>query len=249
MSIRDDLTRLVELQSAENARRRLESDLADLPAERERLRKANEVAVAKVARVEQEREESLKERRQLEGELQGAEAQVDKYREQEMMVKRNEELWAIQKEIKAVQEKIDRLESGILEQMEAADQGAEEIEDAKRDAERVAAEVKEEIGRVDGRERELNADLERIRGEIEELRAATGDDALDRFDRIAKMREGVAMAEMAGGGCSQCQVRQRPQLALEVVKMSDLKQCENCKRILFDRDALELPSDMSVGAG
>lgn len=248
MNIREELTRLVALQEAESVRRELEAELASFPAERDRLRRRIAVAEQAVAEAAALGEASVKERRRLEGELQTAEAQIDKYRDQEMRVKRNEELWAVQKEIATVQEKIDGFEHGILEAMEAADGAAAAVAQAKEAQARVAAAVAEDIAEVDRREAKVTGRLAEVGAEIERIRAAADGDALAIFDRVVSVRNGIGVAEMHDGACSACQVHQRPQLALEVQKMQELRQCEHCKRVLYLREALELSSDVSVAS-
>lgn len=248
MSIRDQLRDLVELQVAELDLRRLDTELAALPAERERLRKRIRGAEEAVKAAESEQQESQTARRQLEGELQTAEAKVDKYREQEMLVRRNEELWAIQGEIAGVQKKISGLEEQILEEMEAADTWKERIRDRKQELEAVRAAVDRDLQSVDAREQELRSEREQVIARIDARRQAVDEEILTLYERIRDARAGLGVAEMVDSGCSACQVRQRPQLVVEVNKMAGVRQCGNCKRILFSRDALELPSDVRVAA-
>ena len=70
------------------------------------------------------------------------------------------------------------------------------------------------------------------------IRATIEKRLLGTFDRIAKMRSGVAVARVAMVGpqtaaCSSCNVRLRPQLLSDLRLSREILQCESCKRILF----------------
>lgn len=248
MSIRDQLARLVELQVAELDLRQLEATLAEFPAQRSRLQAEVDQAREFISAAETSRDDSAKHRRTLEGELQAAEARIDKYREQEMQVKTNEQLWAIQGEIRGVQEEVERIETGILEEMERGDAGSRAIEEAKRELKDTEARVAAAIAEVDDRESQVLARAEHDRARIQELREGVGE-LLDPYDRVKSVRAGIGIAEIGpDGNCQACRVRLRPQLVLEAARMDEVCQCENCRRILFSRSALELPDTVQVTA-
>lgn len=246
MSFRDELERLVRLQAAEVQVRDLQAELDGLPAARDECQGRVRAAEAAVKAAEGDRDESSKERRRLDGELQEAEAQVVKYKEQEMMVKTNQQLWAIQDEMKTVGDRIDRTEEAIIERLEAADTHAAAIGQRNEELATAKAETAAEITEIDAREKEIVEKLDHGRGEAEELRAATDPELVSLYDRIAAVRGGIAIAEGVEGRCSACNVRLRPQVWVQVRNVSEAQQCDACKRIVFARDTLSLPSTVSV---
>ena len=256
MNFRDQLAQLIELQSAEIDARALEAELALLPGERNRLELRVATARELVAAAESDRETSLKARHALEVQVQAAEAKVEKYREHEMQVKTNAQLWALQAEMKTEQDKIDELESSILEAMEHSDVRAAQIEERKGELGVTETEVSQEILAVDARRVELES---KQSGELERIAALRGGvdaDLLATYDRICSARAGIGVAEVVDGNCGACNVRLRPQLALQAVNMEQPQQCDNCKRILFSRVALqpssaaelETPSSVEIGS-
>jgi uncharacterized protein len=58
-------------------------------------------------------------------------------------------------------------------------------------------------------------------------------DALEVFERVARGRKGVAMAEARDGLCTVCHVRLRPQVLNEVRRNTSIIQCDSCTRILY----------------
>lgn len=248
MNIRDSLARLVGLQAAEIELRRLEATLATLPAERQALRSQVEAARITVTVAEAAREDGLKQRRRLEGELKDAEAKLDKYREHEMQVKTNEQLWALQGEMRTAAAKISAIETGILEEMERVDVLQRQIDQAKTELANDQRRVAEALAEIDADDARMRAQAAADRQQIAELRLLISD-GLDVYDRIKSARAGIGISEVTeAGNCSACQVRLRPQITVEANKMEGLVQCDNCKRLLVSRSALELPASVQVTA-
>lgn len=247
MSFRDELERLIRLQAAELEVRDLQAELDGLPAAREICRTRVRGAEDAVKAAEDDRAESQKEVRRLEGELQEAEAQVVKYKEQEMMVKTNQQLWAIQDEMKMVGDRIARTEEAIIEQLEAADTHSAAIGHRNEELAVAKTETAAEISEIDGDEKELGDKLELARRETQELRVEIDPELISLYDRIAAVRGGVAIAEGVDGRCTACNVRLRPQVWVQVRNVSQAQQCDACKRIVFARAVLSLPSSVTVG--
>ncbi len=237
---------MASLQDAELRLGQIEAELATLPAERSARQQRIAEAKAIIEAAEAERDESLKRHRALEGELQDVEAKVDKFRETEMLVKTNTQLWAVQAEISQAQKAGGRIETKILEEMERADQMESDIGQRVTDLDEAERVTRSEIEDIDKRQAELEVDRDGLLKDVEELRS-TLDAALHAlYERVKARRHGVAIGEASEGTCMACNVRLRPQLWLEVLNMEAPVQCDNCQRILFARDALELPSSIKV---
>ena len=247
MSFRDELERIVRLQAAELEVRDLQAELDGLPAARDVCQGRVRAADAAVKAAEGDRDDSQKEHRRQEGELQEAEAQIIKYKEQEMLVKTNQQLWAIQDEMKTVGDKIGNIEVAIIERLEAADTLAAAIAARNEDLAKSKSETAVEIAKIDAHEKVLSGKLEVSRGEVQALRTETDPELVTLYDRIAAVRGGIAVAEGVQGRCTACNVRLRPQIWVEVLNVSEAQQCDACKRLVFSRDALTLPSSVSVG--
>ena len=247
MSFRDELERIVRLQAAELEVRDLQAELEGLPAVRDDRQGRVRAAEAAVQAAEGDRADSQKEHRRLEGELQEAEAQIVKYKEQEMLVKTNQQLWAIQDEMKTVGDKIGDVEVAIIEQLEAADTLAAAIAARNEELAKAKAETAVAFAEIDAHEKVLAGKVEVSRGDVETLRAETDPELVSLYDRIANVRAGIAVAEGVEGRCTACNVRLRPQIWVQVLNVAGAQQCDACKRIVFARDTLSLPSSVSVG--
>ena len=53
------------------------------------------------------------------------------------------------------------------------------------------------------------------------------------YESIARGRKGIAVVSAKDERCSQCQVRLRPQVFVQVRLNSGIIQCDSCQRILY----------------
>lgn len=243
MSVREQLTRLVQLQVTELALRRVESELGAIPADRAAAQEKVDAARAGVAAAEAELEANRKSLRQHEGELQEAETDRDRYREHELRVKTNEQLWALQGEMRQALGVIDAVEETILEEMESADALGVAIQQCQRDLGQAETEV--EVTLRDLAAKQVRLEQERVQASdrIGALETEVDEELLAKYRRLST-RAGVALAEALDGTCLGCHVRLRPQLYLEVLSLEAPVHCDSCKRILYSREALKLPSSV-----
>jgi uncharacterized protein len=227
-----DLEKVIRLQRADSEFRRVEAALADIPrrtvetdgrlaAERQRLDAAREAMA-----------HSQKGRRQKESELQDLEGRRSKYKGQLMEVKTNKEYTAMLHEIEAVEREIREREDQILQEME---RGEALVLDVKRE-EAVFKEVEErhrgEVRVIQDEGRALGAEAERHRAERDAVAASLSQEALDLFNRVARLR-GSGLAEARDEMCQACHVKLRPQMYVDIRRNDTLVQCPSCSRILY----------------
>ena len=94
----------------------------------------------------------------------------------------------------------------------------------------------------------LEAALLEVRSEVEaaiaDLRENVPADLLHRYDDLKKVRLGVAVGEVVDEICQGCHVKVRPQLFVETLELKEIHGCENCRRIMFVRETLDIPASV-----
>ncbi len=200
----------------------LEAVDRDIEAERQRL-KAAEEAVGENGRA----------RRKAEGELQEAEGHVEKYQDQLLAAGSNVEYSSLLKQIAATREKIGAIEERIILLMDDGDRLDEECVRARKvfaEAETRLNAGKESIRTESGRrERERDALVEKRNRTVGEVRP----DLVEQYERIRRVRHGLAVARVRESRCVACNVALRPQMYEEVRVGGSILHCESCGRILF----------------
>ena len=228
-----ELENLVALQRSDLEIAALESRLKKIPEDIAALEQEVATERANLKAAEDRLAESKKSRRTLEGELQLIEDRMEKYKDQLMQVKSNDEYRAMQKQIQAAKEDVSTHEDIILAKMEEADQFQEEIKERRKELEEGLVHVSKLETELDSEAKKLRAELERInRGRVK-LVEALSNDLYAQYQQIRRSRSGIAVAEAKDEHCQECNVRLRPQVYSELRMGDNILRCENCSRILY----------------
>lgn len=228
-----ELATLREVQGFDIRLAACDRELARVPGALEGIDAEIEAARSHVKAVEEELRQTAAKRRHAETELEEAEANVDKYGDQLLGARSNEEYKGLQKQIANTKTRIGTIEDRILALMEKADELENKLADRKRtfDERSTVLEAKKTGIRSRAREQEQERD------QLLKRRAATfaglSEEIAARYERIRGARHGVAVAPIRDERCSACNVRLRPQLLEEIHADHSIHACETCARILF----------------
>ena len=173
-----------------------------------------------------------KQRREIEREIEGVDAQEKKFLGQQAAVKTNHEFQALNHEISAAHAKRSDLETRVLVLMDDEERNETErprIEKLLRAAETELAELQQRIAAEE-------TDLRTQAGVL----AARRDAALlglpaptrQRYERAHQSRSGRGVAPILKGACGGCFRALPPQLMMEAKKRDRLLICEGCGRLL-----------------
>lgn len=231
------LKNLIRLQGLQSRQSELRERVERTPAEIARL---DEELAAK-RKIVEEAEAAIthsgKERRQTEAEVEDLRRKLAHYRDQLMDVKTNTEYQAMLHEIAFVESQISEREDFILEQMLESDELDQKLAEAKKT-------FKEEETVMLAKKKELEAlviesdsGLEKVEEERARIESIIPVEFLARYQRIAAVRDGLAVAKVVNHSCEACHVRLRPQLLAELRTNRQIILCENCNRILYYSEA------------
>jgi len=227
-----DLEKLIQLQHAESELKRAEGAQADLPRRRQEAEMALAQERGRLDAAKEALDATQKARRRLEAELQDLEQKRSKYKTQLMDVKTNKEYTAMLHEIEAVEREIRGREDLILVEMEKAEGAVVEVkreEEAFKAADTLA---KTALRTLEEEGSRLKQQVERLTAQRDQVAATLPEDALSLFQRVAK-RRGSGMAEARDELCSECHMKLRPQMYVELRRNDQIVQCPNCSRILY----------------
>ena len=228
-----DLQRLIELQDIESKAAVATRAIAEAPARIAALDHLLQSATATLAAAKQSLADNQTHRRSIDKDLIAAQQRQEKYKEQLMAVKTNDEYHAMQQQIKAVGAEVGHHEERVLVSMMEADDINAAIKQADAALKAAQTKVAAERGAIENDVKahqaalaELNAARARIIRELDDK------GVIETFQRIAKVR-GTAVARAEGERCTVCQVRLRPAVFAEVRKNEQIVQCDSCNRILY----------------
>jgi predicted nucleic acid-binding Zn-ribbon protein len=238
-----DLERLIKLQQldgfAETARR----TLAEHPIRSQALESRIDTAKATLETARQQLAANQTARRAIEKDLAAVQTRLSKYKDQLMEVKTNREYQAMQHEIEIAQTEVRTYEDRILERMLEADDLTMAMKRGEAALGLEQKAVAEERRRLEEELSKLQRELDAALADRQELVAGMDPQTVALFERVARVRHGVAVAEARDGVCTICHVRLRPQVFNDVRRNDSIIQCESCQRILYFAGAPVTASD------
>ena len=195
-----------------------------------------------VAQLGAQHVELEKQRNDLEERIKVEEQKVKGSRMRMTRIRNEREMLAMQHEINMAQEATEQLEEQLLAVMETIDEvGAKlaaartALDEGEEQSAGAAGSRRAALDEIERIEREVAAQRERrdvlVQGMEETLRAT--------YEQILSRRGGMAVVEVRNGTCQGCHMHVPPQLFNEIQKFREVRQCPNCRRILFWRPEVE----------
>ena len=207
--------------------------IADAPGRIAALDALLQSATTALAAAKQSLADNQTKRRSIDKDLIADQQRLEKYKDQVMAVKTNEQLHAMQHQMKAVEDEIGQREEKVLVNMMEADEINAIIKKAEAALKAAQAKVAAERATIENDTKTHQATVAEMAAARAKLVAAMDNKgAIETFQRIAKVR-GPAVARAEGERCTVCQVRLRPAVFAEVRKNDQLVQCDSCNRILY----------------
>ncbi len=227
------LSRLVDLQKSMGEKHRLEREGIGIPGRIETLKKQ----IADVRETVKEAEETFKvhesQLRSKELELQEVQSKEAKIKGQLHQIKTNKEYQAALQEIDNFQKKRDRIEEEILALMDMVEDERDRVAERREDAKAQEQRLQSTLQGLEQREKEIEEELREAAEHAEEVKKEVDPSLLNRFERIFKSKNGVALTPANGGFCHSCQVKLTPHVIQVVQRGQDFVTCEGCSRYLY----------------
>ena len=241
-----DLGLALRLQALDRKIANLEGEIARLP---KHIAALEQKLSAHTARLEADRTAlgaNGKERKKLEGDIQGHEQKISKLRDQMLQAKTNEHYRAFQNEISYAEGEIRKAEDKILDFMEQSEALDKNVKTAE-------VELKKQQGHVEGEkvharsrtavdQKALTESLSERKSIVEQMNASF----YKEYERIRKKTKGTAIADATDGRCDACQISLRPQFFQDLRKGDVVMFCESCSRILTYNPIIDKGSDITA---
>ena len=227
------IEQLLVLQECDQEIRRLRKEMEDIPLRKQQIESRLGAHKDGLAQAEHALLEARARIKHLEGEIESARQQIQKYREQQLQIKSNDGYKALEKEVAAKQQEIRGLEDQELAAMEAVEE-AQATAAARREA--LAKEqlrVNEELQSFLGRSAGIEGDLKNKEEERRRLAVDVDADWLARYERIFAKQRDAAIALVEHGTCGGCHMKLSPSQVVAARRSDTLTLCDFCGRLLY----------------
>ena len=228
-----ELEALLDLQRCDARLMEAQRKRDDIPKRRGALQAALERARATQEQAKKGLEQVRLARRGHEKEIDVVQGESARLERQLLDVKTNKEYTAMLHEIELLKSKRSDRETQVLECFEREEslqsqvrKAEQEVADEEKRLRSGEADLDRELAALDQSIHSLRVDRDQVKPRVPAAH-------LSRYERLAKSRDGVAVAEVRKGACGACFTALTPQDLQEVRRNDAVKGCESCGRILI----------------
>ena len=234
------IEKLLVLQDRDRKISRVTQELAHIGPERESLKAkaASTQTALDAAKLSVKKIES--ERKQRDLEIEGKKTQIDKYLNQQLQTRKNEEYKALTHEIEMAKEVIFKIEDAEIVLMEQAEIAQKSVVTATAEAAAAKKLVDDQIGLLNQREENLKKEFTELTAGREQLASAVDDSTRSRYERLFKSKGENVVVTVEHSACGGCHMKLPTQIVTNCRAQGELVTCPNCGRILYFDRGMEL---------
>lgn len=229
----ETIEKLLVLQDRDRQIYRVKSELDHIEPERQVLKTRSAGAQGALDRAKLKVKELESKRKDLDLEVQGKKQQIDKYANQQLQTRKNEEYRALAHEIETCKADITKIEDQELELMEQGEAAQREVARATQLSSEAKKLMDNQLGQLATREENLKKELAQLTSNREQLAAAVGDSARARYERLVKSKGDNVVVGVQHGVCGGCHMKLPAQILVTCQAQNELVGCINCGRILY----------------
>jgi hypothetical protein len=236
----DVIEKLLVLQDRDRKLRRVQMELSHIEPERQTLKAKLSGAQGSLEAAKLRGKQIESERKQLELDVEAKKTQIEKYANQQLQTRKNEEYRALAHEIETCKADIHKIEDKEIELMEQGEQAAKDVSACTKEADAAKKLVEEQIKQLGGREENLSKELAELQSNREELAGAVDDTTRGRYDRLLKNKGDNVIVGVNHGVCGGCHMKLPAQVLVRCRQQQEIVVCINCGRILYYTADMEM---------
>ena len=229
----DSIEKLLVLQDRDRKIHRVQQELAQIAPERENLRGRATATQTQLDAAKNRVKQIESERKQRDLEVEAKKSQIEKYANQQLLTRKNEEYKALAHEIEMAKEAIFKIEDAEIVLMEQAEAAQKDVARATAEANEAKKLADSQIAELGQREENFKQELAALQSGRAELAAAVDESARNRYDRLLKNKGDNAVVGIAHGVCGGCHMKLPAQILVSCQAQKELITCSNCGRILY----------------
>lgn len=175
--------------------------------------------------------------KQVELEVETVKAQINKYKNQQMQARTNEEYKIFEKEIAGAGEKITALEDQELLEMTRLDECKAELKRTRELEQAANDKVASDVKALEERMEVIRSTFAETKEGREELLAQIDSEISDRYMQLLNKNQNAVIVPVRQAGCSGCHMKLTPQILHDAHSQQKWTTCTFCGRLLYDDGA------------
>jgi len=241
----ENIRQVLILQDRDMKFSRLEEELESLDPERQSAKRDSINGQQVYEEAKQHLVKLEVRRKDLDNDVEAKKTQINKYAQQQLETRKNEEYTALGREIDHAKEAISKIEDEELELLEEIDAYKPKIEEAKVIAEEAKAHEVATLADFDEREKNIEKELESLEDERDALIENLDTKLVRHYDRLLETKSGKVVVGVDHGNCSGCHMKLQAQTLVDAKSGRDMVTCTNCGRLLYYTREMIMPDEIA----
>lgn len=232
--------KLLVLQGSDRAIRRVSGELADIEPQRAFLKNKTSSAQAALSTAKNLVKQCESDRKTLEIEVEAKKEQINRYANQQLQTRKNDEYRALANEIDLRKKEISEIEDREIELMERGEAAQKQVQSVTAELAAATKLMEEQLAKLDDREKQLQKELDALHAKREQDSAAVDEGARARYERLSRSKGENVVVGIQHGVCGGCHMRVPAQVLVTCQAQQELVSCTNCGRILYYSQDMDL---------
>jgi len=234
------IEKLLVLQDRDRKIHRVQQELAQIAPERETLRVRATTTQTQLDAAKNRVKHIESERKRLELDVEAKKSQIEKYANQQLQTRKNEEYKALAHEIEMCRADITKIEDQEIVLMEQTETAQKEVVRATLEANEAKKLAESQVTELGQREENFKQELAGLQQGRAELAAAVDESARNRYERLLKSKGDNVIVGVQHGVCGGCHMKLQQQLVVSCQAQKEIVTCSSCGRILYYTRDMEL---------
>lgn len=234
------IEKLLILQDRDRRMAEIQSELAQIEPQRRSFSARATTAQGTLETVKLRVKQLESDRKKLELDVEAKKQLIERYSNQQLQTRKNEEYRALAHEIETCKDAIRQIEDQELEIMEQTEAAQRQVTAATRTLAETDQLVAGLIADLTQREANLRLELASLESNRAELAAVVDGSVRTRYERLFKSKGGNVVVGVDHGVCGGCHMRVPAQLLVHCRAQQEIVTCQNCGRILYYRRDMDM---------
>lgn len=228
------IQKLLIVQNRDIALQEIEKELKRVPLERSKLEQQIEAAQNQIEAAALALKEKEVERSEIDHSVKGKEADISRFKNQQLEVKKNDEYRALTQQIEQSQAEVAELEEKEIELMLEIDQAKEHYESEKKTIEKSIEAQRAEIATLNEKEQNLKNSVDAAKQALADSRVGVDESYLENYDRVKKLvKRAPYVVPIVEHKCGGCHLRVSNEVSRAAMNPGAPHDCDQCGRIVY----------------
>ena len=229
----ETIEKLLLLQDRDRKIHRVQQELAQIGPERDTYHTKATFTQAQLETARTRIKQIESDRKRLEVDVGVKKQQIEKYANQQLLTRKNEEYRALTHEIDTCKADITKIEDQEIALMEQAEAVQKEAIRLLRETDETKKLAEGQIAQLEQREQNLRKELAELQAGREALAAAVDESARARYERLSRSKGENVVVGVHHGVCGGCHMKLPAQILVMCQAQQEIVSCTNCGRILY----------------